>query len=160
MNRLTVYHTRISAIKAWLSSAYVSFKDTNRLVFLKADTLTIRALLACSSLISALSLVFDPDKFDRPSYELVGKFGPEWLWIVYFMAHCIGVTWRIYERSVSRPKVAVVINAWGFSIWFVSTTSIAISGSVGFPLSVSITMCAASAWALYRTGLSKDVVSL
>ena len=159
-NKLTVYHSRSERVKSWLEARWLSVKDTTRIVFIEADVLTIRTLLAFASLLSALSLMIEPDKFLRPSYELVAKFGTEWMWAIYFILHAAGITWRIYERSVSRPKWALLINAWGFSIWFVSTVSMSIVAGVGIPLSLSITMCAASGWALYRTGLRKDVVSM
>lgn len=153
-------NTMVSNTRVWFCTRYLSFRDTFQLVFLQADTVTIRLLLAWASFFSALSLVFHLDKFKAPAYAVVANFGDEKAWIVYFLIHFIGVHWRVFERTRSRPKWALVINIWGFSLWFISAVGVSWSvGNVGINTSLSLTMCVASAWSLYRTGLGRDVVT-
>ncbi len=154
-------NTMVSKTRIWFDARYLSFRDTFVLVFLGADTVTIRLLLAWASFFSAWSLILDPDKFEAPAYAVVAKFGDEWMWTAYFLAHWIGVHWRVFERSRSRPKWALAINSLGFAIWFVTAVGVSWAvGNVGLNTSLALTMCVASAWSLYRTGLGRDVVSL
>ncbi len=154
-------NTMVSNTRVWFCARYLSFKDTFILVFLNADTVTIRLLLAWASFISACSLIFDLDKFQAPAYSVVAKFGNEEMWAVYFLLHWLGVHWRVFERSRSRPRWALAINMLGFSIWFISAVGVSWSvGNVGINTSLALTMCVASAWSLYRTGLGRDVVTL
>lgn len=147
-------------LQAYASGCWLSFKDTFRLVFLGADTVTIRLLLAWSSLWSALALFIDDDKFQLPAYAVVKLLGTEQMWGCYFLLHFIGIHWRIFNRARSRPKWALVINTYGFFLWFYSTIGLCMAvGSVGIVSALALTLCAASAWALYRTGLGKDVVT-
>lgn len=145
----------------WFRARLLLAKDTARIIFMEADTVTIRVLLAWSSFFASISLLIHPDKFNLPAYQVVAQFGNERMWAAYFMLHFIGVHWRIFERSKSRPNWALAINTFGFAIWFISTTSISLAvGSVGIATSMSFTLCFASAWSLYRTGLGRDVVTL
>ena len=154
-------NTLASNTRLWFCTRYLAFKDTAYLVFFGADMVTIRVILALASLVSGVALLVDDDKFQMPSYAVVGKFGNEKMWAVYFFLHFIGVHWRVFERSKSRPTWALIINTWGFAIWFISTVGVAWAvGSVGIPTSIALTMCVASAWALFRTGLGRDVVTL
>lgn len=155
------FQAQLGALRLWLLTHWLAFKDTFYLVFFGADTVTIRIILAWASLISAGALFFDGDKFQLPAYEVVSRFGSEQAWAFYFFVHFVGVHWRIFERSKSRPKWALAINTWGFSVWFVSTVGVVWSvGTLGIPTSIAATMCAASAWSLFRTGLGRDMVTL
>lgn len=128
---------------------------------LTADTTTIRFLLAWASFVAGLGLLLDPDKFQLPAYSIIAEFGTERMWAVYFLLHWAGALWRIFEVTRSRPRCAVLINLFGFAIWFISTVGLAWAvGSVGIPTAMAATLCAASAWALLRTGMQPEVVSL
>lgn len=141
------------------SSTFLYLAHTTRKIFLGADTTTIRLLLAWSSFVSGVSLLIDNDKFTTPTYTVVKTFGSETAWAVYFLAHFIGVHWRLYD-PVSRPRCALVINTFGFAVWFISTMSICVAvGAVGIATAMSLTLCVASAWALYRTGLQREIVT-
>lgn len=154
-------NTMVTNARSWLCTVYMSVRDTWRLVFVQADTVTIRILLAWGSFFAAMSLLLDPTKFKEPAYAVIANFGDERLWAVYFLIHWLGVHWRVFERSRSRPMAALVINTWGFSLWFVSSIGVSwSSGNVGINTSLALTMCVASAWSLYRTGLRRDVVTL
>lgn len=132
---------------------------TTRKIFLGADTTTIRLLLAWSSLVSSVSLLADSDKFAGPAYTVVARFGNEYTWAAYFALHFIGVHWRLYD-PVARPRAALAINTFGFAVWFISTASICWAvGAVGIATAMSLTLCVASAWALYRTGLQREIVT-
>jgi O-antigen/teichoic acid export membrane protein len=150
-----------SRTDVWMKARCLMIQDTLRLVFMEADTVTIRVLLATSSLFAATALLVDPGKFKQPAYSVVAQFGSVYMWALYFFLHFIGTYWRIFERSKSRPTWALAINTFGFAIWFVATASISWAvGSVGIVTSMGFTLCLASAWSLYRTGLGRDVVSL
>ena len=149
------------AARVWLLARWLSFKATFILVFLNADTVIIRILIAWASFFSAWSLILDDDKFKAPAYQVIAMFGTEHMWVGYFLAHWLGVHWRIFERSRSRPKWALAINILGFCLWFISAVGVSWSvGNVGINTSMSLTLCVASAWSLFRTGLRRDVVSL
>lgn len=154
-------NTMVSNTRIWFDTRMLSVRSTFNLVFLNADTVTIRLLLAWASFFSACSLILDDDKFLAPAYSVVARFGTEEMWACYFLLHWAGVHWRIFERSRSRPKWALAVNLLGFCVWFVSAVGVSWSvGNVGINTSLALTMCVASAWALYSTGTKRDVVPL
>lgn len=135
-----------------------------RAVFTAADTSTIRLILAWASLLYALVLVISmfvgQPTFSRPFFSIMAWFGNEWMWSTAFFLHFVGVHWRIFDIN-SRPNWALTINGFGFIIWFVSTLSTNLAAQTLTPSTMlEWTMCAASAWALFRTGLKREVVTL
>ncbi len=134
-----------------------------RRVFFESDTTTIRLLLAAASMGWAAALVLNlalgNAVMQRPAYALMRVVGGDWFWATVFLGHFMGVVWRLYDPK-PRELWALIINAYGFSIWTISTACINIS--VGFippGSALEWTMCCASAWALYRTGLQPEAVT-
>jgi len=140
-----------------------SFVAITRRIFFTADTITIRLLLATASLGWAVALMFNlvllQPIMDRPAYVLLRWVASDWWWAAVFFMHFAGVTWRLYDPQ-SRPIWALAINAYGFLIWTFSTACITVAVGTFVPgTALEWTMCAASAWALYRTGLTKEAVT-
>ena len=78
------------------------------------------------------------------------------VWAVLFMLHFLGVYWRTYD-PISRPTPALVINSLGFLLWFYTTVSLNFYiGALSPSTALEITMCGASAWALYKTGFGQN----
>lgn len=104
--------------------------------------------------------IFGSHALARPAYDLMRIFGNDVWWAAVFLVHFAGVVWRLYDPK-ARPIWALVINAYGCFVWVLSTS--AINWSVGFippGSAMEWTLCAAAAWALYRTGLQPEVVTL
>lgn len=125
------------------------------LVFYRADTITVRLLLANASILWAVGVMFYPDTFTRRGWEIM-RLVPHWAWALAFMMHGLGVYWRIFE-SKQRTGWALAVNALGLAVWLLSTILINIAvGEFAVGTSLEWIMCAASAWALYRTGLKSE----
>lgn len=136
-----------------------------RHVFFTADTLTIRLLLAAASFFYALLLLWPiaiggPHLFERPAYALMAYVpGGELTWGALFFAHFIGVHWRALD-PVRRVNWGLAVNILGTVIWAYSTASINLGLRMLSPTTaLEWTMVAASAWALYRTGMTREFVS-
>lgn len=139
-----------------------------RAIFSLGDTAPVRLLLAWSSGLYAISLAWSAAMgiavFDRPGYALmelltIGPFQGEWLWVGLFSLHFIGVHWRILDPK-EKVWAGIMVNFYGLVIWLYSTLSINLS--LGFLLPTSSTewvLILASGWALYRTGLQREMVT-
>lgn len=149
-----------------------------------ADTVTIRLLLAWASLFYAVCLVvpgfftglvaflrfllfmpsmppLDPvPVFERAPYAFMALIpGGEWTWAAFFTIHFLGVHWRIVDKR-ERVRWALAINCLGFCTWAYSTLSINLAvGTIGPQTALEWVLVAFSGWALYRTGLSKELVT-
>lgn len=124
-----------------------------------ADTLTIRLLLATASLGVAVCLAFGHDVMSRHGYEILRQGGPAQMWAAGFVLHFAGVVWRVYDFQ-PRPRWALCINFFGFSIWALWTLGLNVAlGGVTPGTALEWTLVAASGWALYRTGLNDESVS-
>lgn len=131
------------------------WKGIVELVFYRADTLTVRLLLANASILWAFGVMVFPAAFTRRGWEIMSVV-PHWIWAVAFLLHGIGVYWRIFE-SAQRIKWALAINALGLAVWLLSTVLINVAmGEFAVGTSLEWIMCFASAWALYRTGLNTE----
>lgn len=155
---------RKTRLELWQTSRWIYIKHVTKTVFTAADTSTIRLILAWASLLYAAVLVYSmligSPTFDRPFFALMAFYANEWVWAALFTLHWFGVHWRLFDVR-SRPNWALAINMHGFFLWFISTLSVNIAARVITPSTVlEWTMCAASAWALYRTGLKKELVTL
>lgn len=128
-------------------------------VFTQADTMTIRLLLANASCLWALGALHEPSLFDRPMYAVMSQFVDQYVWAMGFMLHFIGVYWRIYD-PVSRPIWGLLVNGLGFVLWSICTIATNAAGN-GFSPTTALecTLCVASGWALYRTGLNKELTT-
>lgn len=157
-----------------------------RLVFYTADTLTVRLLLAFASGAYALLLVWpeisnavrqgllhmapvleccvsgmqDPSVFNRPAYAIMALVpGGVWTWAALFMAHMIGVHWRVFD-PVRRDGWALAINALGLVVWAYSTASLIIALRMVLPSSaLELVILFFSFWVMVRTGLAEEIVS-
>lgn len=156
------------------------------LIFFTTDTLTVRLLLAWSSGFYAVLLVWPeianglrfgvlfiapdvvewldwqahPSVFVRPAYAIMALFpGGVWLWFVLFMAHMLGVHWRVFD-PIARPGWALAINILGFSVWAYSTASLVISLRALLPTSaIELVVIFFFFWVMVRTGLQKELLS-
>lgn len=138
-------------------------KYITRKIFYESDTTTIRLLLATASLGWAMvlmgNLIFGMSVMDRPAYSVMRALGREYTWASLFLLHFVGVIWRLYD-PIQRTLWALAINMFGFAIWTISTVALALSiGFVPPTTALEVTMCCASAWALYRTDINPEVVS-
>lgn len=153
----------MSAARWWvkLQSRYCVMAA--KIIFFEADTSTIRLTLAWASGFYALSLAYHAlagtDLFTRSPYALMAKFGNEWVWVVIFGLHWMGVHWRVLDPK-ERVWAGLMVNCYGFLIWLYSTLCINIALGVFLPTSaMEWTLTLASAWALYRTGLRRESVT-
>jgi hypothetical protein len=159
-----------STIKRFWKGQVTPFQDRYcirifKLVFFTADTITVRLLMAGASFFYAVLLVWPAGAgelrlFDRPAYALMALVpGGEWTWATAFMLHFIGVHWRALD-PVERVGWGLSVNILGVVIWAYSTAALNISlGRILPGTALEWIMVAASAWALYRTGLRREVVS-
>jgi hypothetical protein len=139
-----------------------------RTIWAAGDTAPVRLLLAWSSGVYAMTLGINTWQgnllFDRPAYALmdlvhIGSLRGEWLWVFIFTLHWVGVHWRILDPK-ERVWAGILVNFYGFVIWFYSTLSINLSLGLLLPTSsTEWVLIVASGWALYRTGLRREMVT-
>lgn len=153
---------RYARLRYWWSLSVAVFKF--------GDPDVVRLILAWASFVWVLSLGYDylaaghgrEMAFERPAFFYMSGYAPQWMWIIMFLGHWIGVHWAIFTRTPdpkTEPRLAwlktystLAINALGLSIWLVSTLSLNIALDRFTPTSgLELIMCVASAWALYRT---------
>lgn len=142
---------------------YGQISTITRRIFFQSDTTTIRILLATASLGWTVVLLgnylFSTPVMVRAPYGVMSVLGRDVAWAIVFLLHFLGVIWRLYDPK-PRPVAALMVNAYGFAIWTLSTAAINISiGLIQPGSALEWTMCCASAWALYRTGLQPEAVS-
>lgn len=134
------------------------FRYVTTRIIKHADALTIRLLLATASLFVAVCLAFNMHVMERHGYEVL-RVLPAEVWAALFLLHFGGVVWRTYDY-VGRPKWAICINFFGFTVWAVWTLGLNVAlGGVTPGTALEWTLVAASGWALYRTGLNDESVS-
>lgn len=128
-----------------------------------SDTFTVRLLVAWASGLFALAMAIatlqGQQLFQKPAYALMAQAGNEWLWVAAFGAHWAGVHWRILDPR-ERVLASLVINYLGFVLWLYYTlcTNIAL-GYWAPSSSLEWTIIVFSGWALYRTGLKRELVT-
>lgn len=136
-----------------------------KLVFFTADTLTVRLLLAVASFGYAVLFIW-PDAshaepiLQRKAYALMAFMpGGEWTWAGLFFLHWAGVHWRALDPK-ERIGWGLAVNTLGVVIWAYSTAALNIAVGTILPgQALEWTLVGASMWALYRTGLTAEVVS-
>lgn len=136
-----------------------------KLVFFTADTITVRLLLAWASIVYAMLLVYPvishgQSLFERPAYALMAIVpGSEWTWAALFLAHGLGVHWRALD-PVERVNWGLFVNSLGVFTWTYSTLSLNVAlGAVLPGTALEWIMVFSSSWALWRTGLTRELVS-
>lgn len=130
-----------------------------REVFIYGDTTTIRVILAVASVGYTVGLWLPLHTFERKGYALMASISNEWVWGGAFLAHAMGVFWRIID-VVPRNGWAFAINAYGFGLWFVVTGMIMESiGEYSPGVAMELTVLAAAFIALVRTGLNDEKIS-
>lgn len=135
-------------------------RRVNYSLFQDTDTSLVRSMLAAASLVWALFVWISPPVFDRPAYEIMRVVAPGWVWAWAFFLHFLGVLWRTYD-PIPRMMPGLIINGYGFFIWFFSTVSLNYYVRGLSPgTAAELTLCAASAWALYKTGFKKELISV
>jgi hypothetical protein len=129
-------------------------------VFQEADTSLIRCLLANASLVWSTFVWINPQVFNRPAYEIMRAVAPADVWGLAFFVHFLGVYWRTYD-PIPRVVPGLIINGYGFIIWFFTTVSLNYYvGGLSPGTSAELVLCLSSAWALYKTGLKKELISV
>lgn len=156
-----------------------------RVVFWTAETLTVRLLLAWASAIYALLLVWPeifnacrwvvlqlwpavgrhivgphPSIFDRPAYALMASVpGGVWFWFVLFVAHWLGVHWRVFDR-IERGRWSLAVNVLGLAIWAYSTIALMVAIGLATPsMGLELVVIWFSFWVLVRTGINSGILS-
>ena len=125
----------------------------SRAVF-RADinAIAVSIILANGSFFWALSSFLHPDLFSAGCFEIMRGIGGSSLWGCLFGLHFCLTYWRIYDH-VSRPCASLVVNSFGFVLWFFANMSIIVhDGLVSPATALQVSMCIASAWVLYKTG--------
>jgi hypothetical protein len=106
-----------------------------------------------------VTVISNPTQFNTPAFEIMRAVCGERMWSVLFLLHFVGVYWRTYD-PVPRILMGLIINSYGFLIWFFMTVSVNLYvGWVSPVTALELTMCAASAWALYKTGFRRELIS-
>lgn len=130
-----------------------------RYIVLGTDTTTIRFLLATASLWAGIAFIVQPQILEQPNYAVMAYFGGPYRWAALFFLHFFGTMWRLVDFK-SRVTWAIIFNSIGVSLWWCMTLSI-IAGVQNLTpaMGVLITLCFASLWALYRTGVKREITS-
>lgn len=128
-----------------------------------SDTFTVRLLVALASGLYAFSMVVATMQgarlFEKPAYAIMAQAGNEWIWSAAFALHFFGVVWRILDPR-ERVLAGLAINFLGFVLWLYYTLCMNIAlGYLAPSSSLEWTIIVFSGWALYRTGLKRELVT-
>lgn len=135
-------------------------RRTSTLLLSHLDPFTIRFLLAGASIIWSILLFWPVSTFHRHGFEYLRWLFPEEVWGALFLLHGTAVFWRLLEAK-SRPVWALVVNCYGFFLWTFTTASINIAlGALTPGTGMEWMMVGASFFALVKTGLKREVVTL
>lgn len=129
-----------------------------RAVISALDTRTAKLLVALASLLWAFALVIGPQTFDRQAYVFVSFVSNETVWAGVFFLHTLGVLYCLLNPE--RPQmVALVVNCYGFAIWFFNTlaTNLAVM-ALSPSSSMDWVMVGAQAWVVLKTRTRKVAV--
>ena len=129
-----------------------------KFVFCYADLVCFRLLLGTASIVYAGLVLANPLGFHRPLYDMMVSIFSWWGWTILFTLHGVGAYWRIFAIK-DRPNWALAINFLGFFVWSLSTVCINWTLGTYMPSSaMEWVMCCFSAWALFRTGSTKEIL--
>lgn len=147
-------------LRLWMSH----INKVNKTLLWDQDTVTVRMILALASLLWSINAINHPEAFGQPAYSALRAFGSIYVtykvWSALFFLHFFASTWRIYD-PVERKTWALVVNAYGLFIWLLVTISMNCAvGYVAVGTSVEWSLCMFASWALLRTGLRKETVTL
>ncbi len=132
---------------------------TCKSVFWGAHPTTIRMLMGLSSVLWAITLVFDESALLRWPYQYMLTVMSPASWAVGFGLHFIGTFWRIFDHT---PRIywALCINALGCFLWISLTICINLRVGLFTPGSgLEVITSLFSVWVLVRTGLGKDMAT-
>lgn len=145
---------RLHICAAWLVSnrSLVHLRKVTEQAFSSdLNTTAITILLANGSLFWAVTAFLDPELFMSPAFEVMRVIGSGNVWASLFFGHFAMTYWRTYD-PISRPSVTLAVNSFGFLLWFFSTVSLMLhDGGLRPTTALEVSMCCASAWALYKT---------
>ena len=128
-------------------------------VAINPDTNMVRIILANASLLWAFFVLISPATFERPAFAIMRTVAGWEVWALCFFLHFLGVYWRTYD-PIARSIPSLIINSFGFFIWFFTTVSLNFYvGALSPATSAELSLCGASAWALYKTGFKPELIS-
>lgn len=120
-------------------------------LFTVYDAVTVRMILAISSLAFATALITQELPFTKEAYSIMASVGGNELWALVFALHFVATLWRFLD-PVPRPKWALGVNAYGVFIWLFLTLSINFSVGYWAPgTAMECVMVALASWVLFRT---------
>lgn len=134
------------------------FMETHKTILFQMSPTVVRLILAMASLFAASILLGSlvSSLLFGTSYK-PSPYAP--IWIIAFLLHWLGVSWRIIDHRTRRVGWALSINTFGFVLWFVATSVSAINVhgyAHGFAAALALTIFAG--WALYRTGMTEEPI--
>ena len=91
--------------------------DRFKTILFAADLKFARAALAWASLLWCLMLLWPGDTFQRPTYELMGKYAPEWVWATSFGIHGIYSLINLSRDKIRQTVDWVVEGMLGCVLW-------------------------------------------
>ena len=126
----------------------------------KLDPMTIRFALGIASIVWAIAMFIGPYTFSRRGWFILSDISNETVWAVIFLLHGVATFWRLLD-PISRPGWALVVNCYGWFIWFfvALATNLAL-GAFSPGGAMEWTMVAMQTFVIIRTGLKREVVSL
>jgi hypothetical protein len=140
-------------------------KLTGLRLFWDMDTTTVRLILGISSYLWGISGLIAPRTFNLKALTLMSAMAPWWTWCTLFIIHGVLVTWRFIDPK-PRPRAALLVNTYGFLVWTTTTFMGSLSLSALEPsyavnplMAVEMVLCVFAGWALYRTGMTTEIVT-
>lgn len=128
-------------------------------VFWYSDTTTVRLILAVSSFGYCMGFWLPLHTLQRAPWTTLAAYGNSFTWGLAFMAHFVGVMWRILDTK-SSVLWALAVNVWGLFIWAITTVLILITvGEYSPGMAMEITVIVAALVALIRTDLNREIAS-
>lgn len=121
-------------------------------IFHEGGATTVRSLLAVSSFLFILNLLFSNNLLSREEYQGLSFIFSETSLAIMLGFHFIGTMWRLYDTK-SRVYLAFLINLYGVSLWTFIIGCVIIFVTTYTPgIYATVALIAASWVCLFGTG--------
>lgn len=127
----------------------------------EVDTVTIRLVMAFTSIIFSGFLMLSRQSLDPKAYDLMEWVGPRWFWAIIFIVYGVLTVWLVWDdvkRGIHRAQWNRWTNLYGFIIWAFCLLSVCISTGYLPPLmSLYFVTIPLLGWAIVRTAPPRRV---
>jgi hypothetical protein len=147
----------ITALKLGRFWSYKRLRAVTRLILRsEMNAVVVGLILANGSFLWALSSWLTPSIFLGEQFSTMRSVASGAVWGWAFLLHFLLTYWRTYD-PVERPRFSLMVNIYGFCLWFFANASLVLHEGILSPsTALQASVCFASAWVLYKTGTDNN----